>query len=200
MTQLPKISVVTVSFNHADFIRDTIDSVASQQYPNLEHIVVDGGSRDGTIEILRETPNLSWTSEPDRGISDALNKGFTRATGDIIVWLNSDDWLAPGALHAIAGPLSHHPVLLTNVIRTDREKREQEVIRNVPRSIHDLMRYWLPNAWLAQPGVFLRRDALESIRLPSGKYVDDTFDYAMDHELFLRLAAKYPFTQYLDQV
>ena len=105
MAQLPKISVVTVSFNHAEFIRDTIDSVASQQYPNLEHIVVDGGSQDGTIEILQEAPHLVWTSEQDRGISDALNKGFARATGDIIVWLNSDDWLAPGALHATDGAI-----------------------------------------------------------------------------------------------
>ena len=92
---LPRFSVVTPSFNQAEFIRDTIDLVVAQDYPNFEHIVVDGGSTDGTIDILRSYPHLTWTSEPDRGQSDALNKGFSKAQGDVIAWINSDDYYAP---------------------------------------------------------------------------------------------------------
>ena len=96
-----KISIVTCSYNQAEFIRQNIESVLNQNYPNFEHLIIDGGSTDGTIEILKEYPHLNWVSEPDRGQSDALNKGFRKASGDIIAWINSDDMLAPNALFNI---------------------------------------------------------------------------------------------------
>ena len=96
----PRISVITPSFNQAEFIKQTIESVLAQGYSNFEHIVVDGGSTDGTVDILRAYPHLSWTSEPDEGQTDALNKGFSRASGDIIAWLKRDFALGHG--HAMA--------------------------------------------------------------------------------------------------
>ena len=89
--ELPKISIVTPSYNSAKFIEDCIQSVLKQNYPNFEHIVIDGGSTDGTVEILKQYPHLKWISEPDEGQSDALNKGFKMAEGDILGWLNADD-------------------------------------------------------------------------------------------------------------
>jgi glycosyltransferase involved in cell wall biosynthesis len=98
----PRISIVTPSFNQARYVRSTIESVRAQNYPDLEHIVVDGGSTDGSLEILREYPHLTLVSEPDRGHADAVNKGFRFATGDVWAFLNSDDTLLPGALHRVA--------------------------------------------------------------------------------------------------
>lgn len=90
-----KISVVTVSFNQGRFIRQNIESVLNQGYTNFEHVIIDGGSTDETVSILKEYPHLNWVSEKDKGQSDGLNKGFRKATGEIIVWINSDDMLAP---------------------------------------------------------------------------------------------------------
>ena len=93
----PKISVITPSYNARRFIEDAIRSVIGQGYPNFEHIVVDGGSSDGTVDILLKYPHVKWVSEPDRGQSDAMNKGFAMSSGDIIVYLNADDYFEPGA-------------------------------------------------------------------------------------------------------
>ena len=101
-----RISVITPSFNQAGYIEQNIRSVLDQQYPDFEHIVIDGGSTDGTVEVLKRFPHLKWISEKDNGQSDALNKGFAMASGDIICWLNSDDWLAPEAFHRVAHELA----------------------------------------------------------------------------------------------
>ena len=102
MEQWPRISIVTPSFNQGHYIAATIDSVLAQQYPNVEHIIIDGGSTDTTLDVLRRYPHLHVISEPDRGHADALNKGFRLATGDIWSFLNSDDTLLPHALHRVA--------------------------------------------------------------------------------------------------
>src|SRR5580658_7829936 len=107
--QYPRISIVTPSFNSAPTIRETIESVSRQKYPNLEHIVVDGGSKDATLDIVREYPHILWTSEKDEGHYDAMNKGIARSTGDIVAILNSDDCYREGALHLIAEAFQKHP-------------------------------------------------------------------------------------------
>ncbi|MCO6429405.1 MAG: glycosyltransferase [Deltaproteobacteria bacterium] len=183
-----KFSVVTVSLNQGEFIKDNIESVLSQNYANFEHIVVDGGSTDGTLDILKSYPHLHWTSGKDRNQSHALNKGFARCTGDIIVWLNSDDYLAPGVFHELAPHFKEHRIILTPAAQTDRAGNVTEVVRNIDRSWFDLLRFWVPYAWLAQTGVFFRRDLLEEVKLEPGVYVNEDLNFVMDFDLFMRMA------------
>ena len=110
--KLPRISVVTPTYNQGKYIRDTIESVLKQNYENFEHIVIDGGSTDETVSILKSYPHLHWVSERDRGQTHALNKGFRKATGEIIAWINSDDWYADGVFHEAAAALEHAPLVM----------------------------------------------------------------------------------------
>lgn len=109
--QFPRITIVTPSFNQGAFLRETIDSVLNQNYPNLEYFIVDGGSTDNSIEIIREYEDRItwWVSEPDQGQADAIHKGFARASGELIAWLNSDDVYFPDALHKVANAFIVQP-------------------------------------------------------------------------------------------
>jgi hypothetical protein len=197
---LPKISVVTVSFNQGEFIRKNIESVLAQNYPNFEHIIVDGGSTDSTVGILKEYSHLKWTSGPDRGQSDALNIGFGRATGDIIAWLNSDDWYAEGVFHDLARHMADYPVLIGRAAQTDREGNVTREVHNTGRTFYDLLRYWIPYAWVAQTSVFFKRDLLEQVKRPDGTYLDEDLYFTMDLDLWFRIALRYPFVKHLDRV
>ncbi|MCG3771396.1 MAG: Spore coat polysaccharide biosynthesis protein SpsA [Nitrosomonadaceae bacterium] len=188
----PKISIVTVSFNQGEFIKQNIESVLGQGYPNFEHIVVDGGSTDSTVEILKSYPHLKWTSGPDKGQSDALNTGFKRAQGEYIGWLNSDDWYAPNIFFDVAQALGEHPIVMGAAEQTDKEGRSTELIANTERSYYDLWRYWIPYAWVAQPSIFFRKSLLEEVARPDGTYVDEDLYFTMDSDLWMRMTAKYP--------
>jgi glycosyltransferase involved in cell wall biosynthesis len=111
MSTIPRVTIVTPSFNQAGFLEETIRSVLSQEYPNLEYFIIDGGSTDGSVELIQRYANrlAGWVSEKDRGQADAINKGFSRATGEVIAWLNSDDIYCPGAIHAAVSALQAHP-------------------------------------------------------------------------------------------
>ncbi len=191
---LPKFSVITVSFNHGDFIRQTIESVIKQEYPNFEHIVVDGGSTDNTVSILKEYPHLKWTSEPDRGQSHALNKGFAQATGDVIAWINSDDWYAPGAFHAVARQIEKSPIVMGATCVTNREGHPTETVENIERTWFDAMKYWVFNSVPAQPGIFFRRSVLDELSIEPMECFDEGLYFTMDYDLWLRMLERYPFS------
>ena len=181
---LPLISVVTPSYNQGRFIRATIESVLSQDYPNIEHWVIDGGSTDATLAILREyagDPRFHWLSEADRGQADAVNKGWRRAQGEILGWLNSDDTYLPGALRAQAAALMAHPdvgVVYGDTLFIDQHGRSQGRYHARP---FDRQRFLHVSA-IPQPSAFLRRSL---VLRHSG--LDPQLHYALDYELFLRL-------------
>jgi glycosyltransferase involved in cell wall biosynthesis len=124
---LPKISIVTASFNSIKTIVETIESVKKQDYPNWEHWVIDGGSTDGTLEVLKKYPHLKWISEKDEGHYHAMNKGIQRSTGEVVNMLNADDCLTPGALRKVGEAFEAHPdwdALFGDIIYVDGEDRE----------------------------------------------------------------------------
>jgi len=191
MTQICKISIVTPSLNQAAFIERTIRSVLTQQVDkSVEHIVVDGGSTDGTIEILeRFSQNIRFTSETDRGMSDALNKGFSLCSGEIIGWLNSDDLYLPGTLQKVADFFSNHPDCMwlygncRMVDEHDNEIRKWITAYKIRKSAVFSFKRLLVENFISQPTVFFRRIALEQ----AGP-VDINLPTAMDYDLWLRLA------------
>ena len=144
-TDCPKISVITPSLNSGKYIEQGIQSVLGQDYPNFEHIVVDGGSTDGTIEILKKYPHLKWVSEPDRGQSHAMNKGFQMATGEIIVYLNADDFFEPNAFYTAVKYLNkendmYFVVGECNVI--DDEGNKLGGYKNPRVTLYEMLQWW----------------------------------------------------------
>lgn len=191
---LPKFSVITVSYNQGEFIRDTIESVLAQNYPNFEHIVVDAGSTDATLSILKEYPHIKWTSEPDRGQSHGLNKGFSRATGDIIAWINSDDWYAPGTFHEVATMMQHSPVVMGGCVVTDRVGNPTEEVPNLPRDWFDTLKYWVYHSIPTQPGIFFARSIFSDLNIDPSHALDEGLEYTMDYDLWMRIQERYPLT------
>ncbi|MGC8536466.1 MAG: glycosyltransferase family 2 protein [Rhizomicrobium sp.] len=185
---LPRISVVTPSFNHAQFLAAAMDSVLSQNYPGLEYIVMDGGSKDGSADIIRARAGklAYWQSEPDGGQASALNAGLARATGDIIGWLNSDDLYSVGTLEKVGRYFAEHPdtmLLYGDCLTINEYDRVLNVIR--PGAYDNgRMAY---RCFTMQMATFFRRDLLEKI----GPF-DLNFRYAMDHDLWLRAGTAFP--------
>ena len=127
MAEFPRISIITPSFNSVSTVGETIGSVLAQDSKNWEHIVVDGGSRDGTVELLKKYPHLHWNSEKDEGHFQAMNKGIARATGEVIVILNADDCFRAGALRAVAEAFQKNPswdALFGDVVYVDGKGRK----------------------------------------------------------------------------
>jgi glycosyltransferase involved in cell wall biosynthesis len=192
-SSLPRISIVTPSYNQGPYIRRTIESVLSQGYPDLEYLVVDGGSTDETLGILREYErHLSWTSEPDRGQSDALNKGFLRATGEVLAFLNSDDQYEPDALLRVGEFFASHPeaAWLTGRCRIidDREQEIRPAItlyKNFWLRLHSYRVLQVIN-YVSQPATFWRREVAEF----AGPF-DESLHYAMDYDFWLRAGRRH---------
>ncbi len=181
----PRISIVTPSLNQGRFIREAIQSVLSQGYPHLEYRVVDGGSTDGTLEVLRSYgQQLTWTSEPDAGQSDAIVKGFARSNGEILGWLNADDVLAPGAVERAALELERSPevglVYGRGVILDERGAETGPFVEIEPFNLWRLL-YTLD--YVLQPAAFFRRSAYDQ-----AGGLDPDLRWAMDWDLWLRLA------------
>ena len=181
MDQL-KVSIVTPSFNQAAFLPETLASLQAQDYPELEQIVVDGGSTDGTVEILRATRNIQWLSEPDRGQVHALNKGFAMATGEVLAWLNSDDTLYPDTVSAAVRALeeSGADLVYGDLEMVDEQGRLFKICYGIPFDLPALL-YGLD--YIGQQTVFFRRDLLAR----AGELRED-YQNAFDYELWVRCA------------
>jgi len=188
---LPKISIVTPSYNQGPFLEECLRSIDSQDYPNLEHFVIDGASSDDSANIIRmHAPNLTWwTSEPDCGQTDALRKGFQRATGDLLNWINSDDALCPGALQIVGNLFEKHPgsVIAGNVLLYDEETGASRVLVQRNLTMSDMISIWTNRSFYSQPGVFFPRSMYEEV---GG--LDITLHYCMDHDLMVRLLKSCP--------
>jgi len=180
----PTISIVTPVLNGAQFIEETIRSVLDQDYPRIEYFIHDGGSSDHTVSLIKryESRLSGWTSEPDQGQTDALNRALARTTGPILAWINADDFYQPGAFTAVAELFAAHPEAAA--IAGAAWLTHPDGTR-VLRRPHDLSRGGLLNwrrNWIAQPAVFFRRSAWQRVAP-----LDASLHWAMDFDLWLRL-------------
>lgn len=184
----PLLSIVTPSYNQAAYLETTLQSVLQQSYPRVEYIVIDGGSDDGSLEIIaRYADQLAyWESEPDRGQADAINKGLKRASGKYVAWINSDDVYMPGAFSSAVRNLEDNPqvgMVYADGLMVDERLRLLDPHRYPQISLPDLLAFEV----LLQPAVFMRRTALEAVG-----FLNDTFDLILDHELWVRIASRFP--------
>ena len=188
MADLPSITVVTPALNAAKTIEQTLASVRDQGYPRVEHVVVDGGSTDGTVEILAAAPGVRYVSEPDNGLSDAMNKGVAMAEGEFIGWLNADDFYLPGALNAVGEALAANPDARWATGRCRIVDEDGEEIRTLVTAYKNffLRRYsfglYLTQNFVSTPATFVRKDAL-----PPKPY-DERFQTSMDYDTHLYIA------------
>jgi len=183
----PRISIITPSFNQGQFIERTIRSVLLQGYPNLEYFIMDGGSGDGTVEIIRKyEPWLTgWVSEKDRGQSHAINKGLARATGTIVNWLNSDDILLPGALAGVAALSVKRPDCVAWAGACRRvDHKGRLIVTYQPRGLtRDQLADWYHQGYVSQPACFFSRAASDRV----GPVAED-LHYSLDMDYWIRLA------------
>jgi glycosyltransferase involved in cell wall biosynthesis len=180
----PRLTVVTPSFNQVHYLERTILSVLNQHYPNLEYFIIDGGSTDGSVDLIKKyAPYLAgWVSERDQGQTDAINKGFRRATGDFVAWQNSDDVFAPGALEQVAEAWRKHPqtgVFFGDMYMIDEADVITEQFRMLPFSIEC---HIYEGMQVYNQAMFVRRDLLQE-----HGYLDETLRFAIDYELVARL-------------
>jgi glycosyltransferase involved in cell wall biosynthesis len=183
MANSPLVSIITPSFNQAAFLEQTIRSVLEQDYPNIEYMIADGGSTDGSAEIIkRYSDRLAWwVSEKDKGQGGGINKGFARAKGEFIAWVNSDDYYQPGAISAAVAALQAHPeaaFVYGDVQVVDKDGKILNNLHYKNWTLPDLMTFHI----LGQPAVFMRRSALEK-----AGYLDPNYHFMLDHQLWLRL-------------
>lgn len=200
MKKAPKITIVTPSYNQGRFIAETIESVLSQAGDfYIEYIIMDGGSTDNSVEVIRKYDSLlkegkwpvkclgitcSWESEKDKGQSDAVNKGFSAATGEILGWLNSDDTYIPSAFKKVADYLKAHEDVGMVYGEGYHIKDTGEVIERYPTEPFDSKRL-AETCFICQPTVFLRREVLDKVG-----YLDASLNYCMDYEYWIRIAKK----------
>ena len=185
-----RVSVITPSFNQARFLEQTMRSVLDQGYPNLEYIVIDGGSTDGSVDIIRRHADrlAFWTSEPDRGQANAINKGMARVTGDIVAWVNSDDFYYPGAIQAAADAFAADPALGFVYGRGNRVNERGELIEPFAYTRpFDLRALTHGIDYILQPTVFLRRGALAEVAP-----LDPALHWTLDWDLWIRLGRNFP--------
>ena len=180
------VSIITPSFNQASFLRQCMRSVLEQDYPALEYLVVDGGSTDGSRQIIEEYANRLawWVSERDSGQAEAINKGLSHCQGEIVAWLNSDDYYLPGAVWAAVQALEAHPgvaLVYGDMQAVDEAGRLLNLLAYHQQSFEELMCFGI----IGQPATFMRREAVEGV---GG--LDPSFHYLLDHQLWIKLASR----------
>ena len=189
MSKQPLVSIVTPSFNQAPYLEATIRSVLEQDYPDIEYIIVDGGSSDGSVDIIRRYADRLawWVSEADKGQTDALNKGFARARGEILAWLNSDDTYQPGAVAEAAAFLQSRPEV--GLVYGDANFIDEngKLIGRFPAAQTDYRRLRRGYVHIPQQAAFFRADLWRKVGP-----LDPSFYFAMDYDLWVRLAALAP--------
>ena len=184
----PKISIVTPSFNQGQYIEQTILSVLSQNYPNLEYIIIDGGSTDNTVEIIEkyESSITYWISEPDRGQSHAIKKGLKKCTGEIFNWLNSDDWYTPGALFEVANAfINNSSAQFVSGYENHVELSGNVNVHNgtfLKPSIEETIEF----CEVTQPSTFFKLDAIRKVH-----GVSEDLHYIFDGEMWVKLLLQY---------
>ena len=184
----PVISIITPSYNQAAYLEQTIRSVLEQDYHQIEYMVVDGGSADGSVDIIRKYDGTLawWVSEADSGQAAAINKGFARASGEIVAWLNSDDYYLPNTISAVMELFAKHPeagLIYGDVISVDGAGNPINIQRFQPYKVDDLMAFKI----ISQPAVFMRRSILEK-----AGFLDPNYHFLLDHHLWLRIAQLSP--------
>ena len=185
----PRVSIVTPSYNQCQYLEETILSVLNQDYPNIEYIIIDGGSTDGSVDIIRKYEDCLayWVSEPDRNQADAINKGWRQATGEVWAWLNSDDLYTPYAVREAIGYLTEHPevAMVYGQCAIFGESGGVERIIGDPWDLSKVLRTL--RSRVPQPSTFMQRWAVETVGM-----LDVTVDWALDFELWLRLGVRFP--------
>jgi len=178
------VSIITPSFNQARYLEATIQSVLSQDFSQIEYMVIDGASTDGSLEIIKKYENrlARWVSEKDKGQADAINKGLARANGNILAWLNSDDYYLPNAITSAVKAFEENPdvvMVYGDMLAVDEHGQTINVLKYKQLSLEDLLCFQI----IGQPAVFFRREAFEKI---GG--LDTTFHFLLDHHLWIRIA------------
>ncbi len=199
MNKNPKISIVTPTYNCGSFIRECIESVLAQKYQNVEHIIIDGASNDGTVEILKEYPHLTWISEPDNGEAEALNKGLRMATGEIIGWLGGDDrYLGEQVLGQVAikaeGLTGSFVLYGKGLFINENGEAVRLHIPKIPINLSIVSR-WFNGHGLFQPSMFYAKQLLREL----GDFRED-LPYGIDYEYWLRIAARGYAFHYVDHI
>jgi len=184
--QWPKVSIVTPSYNQGLFLEETIRSLLLQGYPDLEYIIIDGGSTDGSVEIIKKYQKwlTSWVSEPDRGQAHAINKGFRKATGEILAWLNSDDTYEPDAIASAVTEMLNHRLDMVYGNASIVDECGNETSEMAPPDFE--LEHLLFNCFIPQQSTFFRRSVIESVGP-----INEDFHYAMDYDLWLRIASRF---------
>jgi len=180
------VSIITPSFNQSAFLEQTIHSVIEQDYPDIEYIVIDGASTDGSADIIKKYSSrlAYWISEKDSGQADAINKGMRRAKGEIVAWLNSDDYYLPDAIKSAVAAFESNPqavMVYGNMLAVDQNSQTINQLRYRQLTLKDLLCFQI----IGQPAVFFRRGAFEE-----AGGLDLNFHFVLDHQLWIKLAAQ----------
>jgi glycosyltransferase involved in cell wall biosynthesis len=188
MTASPLVSIITPSFNQAQYLEQTLHSVLEQDYPRIEYIVIDGASTDGSIDLIKKYENrlTYWVSEKDSGQAEAINKGLARATGEIVAWINSDDFYFPGAVASAVKAFDAHPyvgLVYGDTVAVDENGETIHFPKYAQWSLEDLLTFNI----IGQPAVFMRRDVLSK-----AGFLDPSFHFLLDHQLWIRMASLAP--------